>query len=193
MFSSSSVPCAITRVCRHTETVCISYRYAKEKEQERKELSRMLCTECENRLKTLFAEPGDTIFDLELPQLRGSDKQISWAHKLRAERWRLYGAMLQTVSLENPEDPLTLAMYRSLLCYGSMDDARYWIDLREMKPNFWSLKSDVEFCLKVPGYGVMIGEFSPYGRLQKFNPSLLGQILRAIPPPSGSVAQSKAG
>lgn len=192
MFSSSTVPCSITRLCRHTETVNISYRYAREKEQEKTALAKMLCSECSKRLETLFNNPGETIFDLVLPPLRGSDKQVAWANELRAQRWAHHGALLQTVSLQDAKDPLTLPLYRALLAFGSMDSAKFWIDTRDLKQGHWGLKSDVEFFIKEPGYGVMVGEFSPYGRLKKFNPSLLGQIMRAELPPLEAVDQPQA-
>lgn len=192
MFSSSTVPCSITRLCRHTETVNISYRYAREKEQEKTALAKMLCSECSKRLETLFNNPGETIFDLMLPPLRGSDKQVAWANELRAQRWAHHGALLQTVSLQDAKDPLTLPLYRALLAFGSMDSAKFWIDTKDLKQGHWGLKSDVEFFIKEPGYGVMVGEFSPYGRLKKFNPSLLGQIMRAELPPLEAVDQPQA-
>jgi len=192
MFSSSTVPCSITRLCRHTETVNISYRYAREKEQEKTALAKMLCSECSKRLETLFNNPGDTIFDLVLPPLRGSDKQVAWANELRAQRWAHHGALLQTVSLQDAKDPLTLPLYRALLAFGSMDSAKFWIDTKDIKQGHWGLKSDVEFFIKEPGYGVMVDEFSPYGRLKKFNPSLLGQIMRAELPPLEAVDQPQA-
>lgn len=192
MFSSSTVPCSITRLCRHTETVNISYRYAREKEQEKTALAKMLCSECSKRLETLFNNPGETIFDLVLPPLRGSDKQVAWANELRAQRWAHHGALLQTVSLQDAKDPLTLPLYRALLAFGSMDSAKFWIDTKDLKQGHWGLKSDVEFFIKEPGYGVMVGEFSPYGRLKKFNPSLLGQIMRAELPPLEAVDQPQA-
>lgn len=192
MFSSSTVPCSITRLCRHTETVNISYRYAREKEQEKTALAKMLCSECSKRLETLFNNPGETIFDLVLPPLRGSDKQVAWANELRAQRWAHHGALLQTVSLQDAKDPLTLPLYRALLAFGSMDSAKFWIDTRDLKQGHWGLKSDAEFFIKEPGYGVMVGEFSPYGRLKKFNPSLLGQIMRAELPPLEAVDQPQA-
>ncbi|AXH60139.1 hypothetical protein [Pseudomonas amygdali] len=179
MFSSSTVPCSITHVCRHTETVNISYRFTKEKEQEKAALAKTLCSKCSKKLEELFKNPGETVFDLVLPPLRGSDKQVAWANKLRDQRWAHHGALLQTVSLQDDKDPLTLPLYRALLAFGSMDDARFWIDTRDNKLGHWGLKSDVEFFIKEPGYGVVVGEFSPYGRLKKFNPSLLGQIMRA--------------
>lgn len=192
MFSSSTVPCSITRICRHTETVNISYRYAKEKEQEKLSLSKELCSECSEKLQALFNNPGESIFDLELPPLRGSDKQIAWANKLRAQRWTLYGSLLQTVSLQDPADPVILPLYRALLAYASQDSARFWIDIKDIKPSFWSLKSETEFFIKEPGYGVVVGEFSPYARLKKFNPGLLGQIMRAELPAQDVVAQPQA-
>lgn len=192
MFSSSTVPCSITRLCRHTETVNISYRYVREKEQEKTALAKMLCSECSKRLETLFKNPGETIFDLELPPLRGSDKQVAWANELRAQRWAHRGALLQTVSLQDAKDPLTLPLYRALLAFGSMDSARFWIDTKDIKQGHWGLKSDVEFFIKEPGYGVMVDEFSPYGRLKKFNPSLLGQIMRAELPPLEAIDQPQA-
>lgn len=192
MFSSSTVPCSITRLCRHTETVNISYRYAREKEQEKTALAKMLCSECSKRLETLFNNPGETIFDLMLPPLRGSDKQVAWANELRAQRWAHHGALLQTVSLQDAKDPLTLPLYRALLAFGSMDSAKFWIDTKDLKQGHWGLKSDVEFFIKEPGYGVMVGEFSPYGRLKKFNPSLLGQIMRAELPPLEAIDQPQA-
>lgn len=192
MFSSSTVPCSITRLCRHTETVNISYRYAREKEQEKTALAKMLCSECSKRLETLFNNPGETIFDLVLPPLRGSDKQVAWANELRAQRWAHHGALLETVSLQDAKDPLTLPLYRALLAFGSMDSAKFWIDTKDLKQGHWGLKSDVEFFIKEPGYGVMVGEFSPYGRLKKFNPSLLGQIMRAELPPLEAVDQPQA-
>lgn len=192
MFSSSTVPCSITRLCRHTETVSISYRYAREKEQEKTALAKMLCSECSKRLETLFNNPGETIFDLVLPPLRGSDKQVAWANKLRAQRWAHHGALLQTVSLLDAKDPLILPLYRALLAFGSMDSAKFWIDTKDIKQGHWGLKSDVEFFIKEPGYSVMVGEFSPYGRLKKFNPSLLGQIMRAELPPLEAADQPQA-
>lgn len=192
MFSSSTVPCSITRLCRHTETVSISYRFAREKEQEKTALAKMLCSECSKRLETLFNNPGEAIFDLVLPPLRGSDKQVAWANKLRAQRWAHHGALLQTVSLQDAKDPLILPLYRALLAFGSMDSAKFWIDTKDIKQGHWGLKSDVEFFIKEPGYGVMVGEFSPYGRLKKFNPSLLGQIMRAELPPLEAADQPQA-
>lgn len=192
MFSSSTVPCSITRLCRHPETVNISYRYAREKEQEKTALAKMLCSECSKRLETLFNNPGETIFDLELPPLRGSDKQVAWANKLRDQRWAHHGALLQTASLQDPKDPLTLPLYRALLAFGSMDSAKFWIDTKDIKQGHWGLKRDVEFFIKEPGYGVIAGEFSPYGRLKQFNPSLLGQIMRAELPPLEAADQPQA-
>lgn len=183
MFSSAStMPCKIVRVCKHSETVNITYRYAKERENERYALGKTLCTVCSKRLEQMFKEPGDVVFDMILPPLRGSDKQVAWAGKIRAERWKLFGSVLQRVSLGDPEDVLILPMYRALLAYAAMDSAKYWIDGRDFKSNHWGLKSDTEFFLKAPAYGTMVGEFSPYGRLKQFNQPLLNRIMQATLP-----------
>lgn len=191
MSTPNTVQHSITRICSHAEQVDISYRSSGERDRERRDVSGTLCSECSKKIQGFFEVPGETIADIPFPPLKGTDKQISWALKLRADAWKLYGAMLHQVMQSDPADPIVLPLYRTLLAYGAMDAASFWIDGRHFKPSHWVLKGEVAFFLKAPGFGITLGEFSPYGRLLKNNPAALDRIKQSYLPEKGATPSTQ--
>src|SRR6185503_6208900 len=82
MRETTDMQTTIKHTCGHTETMQL---YGSREERERREawLDSKLCRECERAAQTQQAQSQAA--ERHLPTLTGSDKQIAWAERIRAE------------------------------------------------------------------------------------------------------------
>lgn len=101
--------------CGHTEQHMIYGHFAAESDRKVRELSRRSCTPCYKVRKEAAADADKLLLDgQEFPALTGSEKQVSWAGKIRIDR----------LAKLHKTDPAALSRFTLIL------EAKWWIDNR---------------------------------------------------------------
>lgn len=101
--------------CGHTEQHMIYGHFAAESDRKAHALARRSCTPCYQAHKEAAAEAASaSLGDQVLPPLTGSEKQVSWAEKIRVE---------QLAKLRKA-DPDAVSRFTAII------EAKWWIDNR---------------------------------------------------------------
>ena len=105
----------VVHSCGHTEQHMIYAQFAAESDRKARELARRSCTPCYKSRNDAAALADEALLEgQELPPLSGSEKQVSWATKIRIER----------LAKLHKTDPAALAKFTTI------QDAKWWIDNR---------------------------------------------------------------
>lgn len=115
----------IKHSCGHSSTVEL-YGPGKDRERKMEWMSRQDCAECKAATATT-AHP-------DLPPLKGSPKQITWATTIRAEQIERVESWIEAEE-EKLGEPLHPTWYDALDALKQQTDARFWIDNRDYSPH----------------------------------------------------------
>lgn len=146
--------------CGHTETIQLFGKIADRERRIAWLENSGICSECYKKAQAeqrarATAEAAEATADL--PQLKGSDKQIAWATVIRAKAAALGSAPIRTyienilggICEDNPERYAQIMEHLKVICaerkfdaiidiykkhVAMHDDCRYWIDSRDLQP-----------------------------------------------------------
>lgn len=124
----------VTHSCGHTEEVAL-FGPEKDRTSKIQWMSKAPCLACKRAVETERANTATK--DLNLPQLIGTEKQITWAQTIRAKLIPEYTAEVNKVaarriSPDNPNAAKGRAMMDGLItAYKAQTAASYWIDRRD--------------------------------------------------------------
>ncbi|MDT8924712.1 hypothetical protein RBE51_18035 [Pseudomonas taiwanensis] len=191
----------VKKVCGHTEADSIHFKTAREREEEKRISSRMVCLECSRKMQGWLNEPGVEEMDFSLEPLTGTVKQVPWATDLRNKQKQQLGRSLMTaMDAAAQGDLAALGLYRALLVFFGITDSGFWIANSKSPLGFWHFKSDAERLLREDhdfesyrkrSAGNSSGE-TAYATLKRLDPSLLARIRQAVPStPTTSNANSQ--
>lgn len=122
-------------ICGHVVVVSFTYGAKAGNSQSRMYAANTLCSECVSRLKDVLAPVEKGFFKLDLPQLTGTPRSVSYANSLRIQRLRSVGPIM--AKLEKTDDPfaqVALAVFKMMF---KITSASYWINGKDLK-NDWS-------------------------------------------------------
>ena len=188
---SVNISSQLKKLCGHTEIDSIHYKTARERDEEKRISSRMFCRECSARMEGWFKNPGDAEMDFSLEPIKGIGKQIPWATDLRNKQVKILGPVLMTAMSEAGRgDIAALGLYRALLVFFGIKEARFWIDNSKTPIGFWHFKSDAERLVRSDDDCTrdwrkkpvkLTGQESAYTVLSVYDASLLNRIRSANP------------
>jgi len=179
MFSAVEMTVGVLRVCGHSENQDIRYKGTNDKQQIMHFERQHLCKACKQKITDWFSNSSAPHYPLTLPGLVGSDKQVSWATRLRdGKAFQLTKVMAQCV---NDEGKTGIALWQAIYAYLNQRQAKYWIDTREevFGPDYFALEAS--YFLMVSAIGVHFSPRSVYGRLREKAPYRIQEIKRLAP------------
>ncbi len=179
MFSAVEMTVAVLRVCGHSENQEIRYKGTNDKQQIMHFERQRLCKACKQKITDWFSNSVAPHYPLGLPNLVGSDKQVSWATRLRdGKAFQLTKVMSQGA---DEGDKTGIALWQAIYAYLNQHQAKYWIDTREevFGPDYFALEAS--YFLMVSAIGVHFSPRSVYGRLREKAPYRIQEIKRLTP------------
>lgn len=127
----------LTYACGHNGDITL-YGPTKERERRIAWLEQQICPKCQDEQSAAFEGEND------LPALEGSERQVSWARKIRADLFQKLDEWNEEEKQRAAEDPEHfLNDDKREQCYADayqyfaqQESASYWIDNRDSSP-FW--------------------------------------------------------
>lgn len=135
----------IKMACGHTETHnIVGTNVHGEREKKAEWLSTRLCYECYKKQQAEAADKATA--DAALPELTGSEKQVSWANDIRGKAAPVIAAMQEKIKANAEKSPKqTAAMQLVLDELRAQTSAKWWIDNRNVTINdAWLVKKAQE-------------------------------------------------
>jgi hypothetical protein len=124
------------RVCGHEDLFGFSYGSKANRMSDVVYARATMCGECSQAIKALVGPQEKGFFRMELPELVGYPKHVSWAKSIRLAKIRKLGpVMAKLVASDDTFAPICLAVYVMLF---KITSARYWIGAQhESFDNYW--------------------------------------------------------
>jgi hypothetical protein len=136
----------VTRACTH-QTLChFSYRRVAEKTEAKMHLAASLCECCSSRVSEVMAAQANVYPALQLPGLLGTTGQLAFASSVRAKVYSRLGQLLSRT--ENSSHPVDVAIFQTCQLLFSIQQARFWIDLKNVALDKAWMCQQVEIAIR---------------------------------------------
>lgn len=168
-----SCPVNVIRACGHNEVVSIRYGSTREKGSELLAVKATFCSTCHVKVKDWVASANTAEpYELSLPPLTGTPRQVSWAHCLRQ---KLAQPLLRAMTLAAEHGGhMGAAVWKGLYAVVTQQDASFWIDNREWGFNHYTVEREAGCFAR--GFDSMPHGNSIYSQIRKAGAHHIAEI-----------------
>lgn len=177
MLSATSYELMMTMACGHAQANKLRYRSAREKAEQKADITSMICDECRTQIKSwMAADHGSEKFAMDFPAMTGSAKQIPWASDLRKARYEKFGALMLALS-KMPDNELAKTTWKALYLTLMVNESKHWIDNRNYAFTDLNVAFEVSNLMKDPGRNkAAVMGTGPFNHFREKAPFVLERI-----------------
>ncbi|MCF6783367.1 hypothetical protein [Stutzerimonas stutzeri] len=179
MLSATVMPIRVTRACGHSESEEFRYRTVRDRNQQAEAARRVVCRSCRVMIQGWLELANETPYQVQLPVLSGSDKQVKWAESIRANQLKSLLPAMAAAAAHG--DKIGAAVWQALYVIVMQRQARFWIDNREVGFSHYYVEAEATYFAMTVTFGVTFSERSIFGYLKKNAPHVIEDARRRCP------------
>lgn len=140
-----------------------------------------LCGSCRAHISELVMPQGGGYYKLNLPQLAGRPRSVTWAKSIRLTHIRYLGPKM--LALKKSTDPMAAAALAAFEMLFKVTDAQFWIDGREFAYDSAWAASEIEHLLRKRYMSMHASSLSAYCYWMRIDPSVIETARKAVDAP----------